>query len=315
MAILRSVIQKKKRLQIFARKPAGPWPVKVMADHLNVPTIDHSRNRAGGRVRIHVSELIRSEKRFLFCPREHVLHHLEAFKFASRGLSPGFDLLFSVGHAIHDHARNRFIKYNPLGRFAYGVWKCACGHTFIEGVRPTNPDICKKCNTETIIYHEMSLYHPDYKIVGHPDFVIKYSKKFILYEIKTVDRVDVIFDEMRHALGDHQLQGTFYYYLMKYLGMDVDPLIRYLYVDRSTSKLFSGTVYKEFQEKVSPGSRIKPFLEKATEVITALDKKELPKRICEEANCPRAKQCKVAVSCFARRAKNFVLPKTLKVYR
>ena len=282
----------------------GKPPANLMADTLNQGGVKRSRRRVGDDdYWIHVSDLMKVDPRHRFCAREFALHHLEQKVYAGAGLSPGFELLFAAGHAIHDHARNAFVARSRFRDAAWGIWKCPCERSQVEGHYPNQDVVCKYCRRPKSVYHEIDLRSLKYRIVGHPDFLIKWGRWFHIYEIKTIDRADIDFDNMTGPLGDHTLQATFYYYLMVARKYPVSPEIRYLYVDRSTRKLFGGYPYKEFIRRVDPIERLMPFLDVAQSLKTFIAERTLPDRICATPTTARARSCQICISCFERRSK------------
>jgi hypothetical protein len=282
----------------------GVPPANLMADTLNQGGVKRSRRKVGdGDYWLHVSDLMKTDSRTRFCAREFALHYLERKVYAGAGLSPGFELLFATGHAIHDHARNMFVARSEFRDVAWGIWACPCGRSHGEGHFPSQEVVCRHCRRPRSVYHEIDLFSEKFRIVGHPDWIIKWGKWFHLYEIKTIDRADIDFDAMYAPLGDHTLQATFYYYLMVARGYKVSPELRYLYVDRSTRKLFGGYPYKEFIRRVDPIERLEPFLNLATTLQTSIAERRLPDRICATPTTPRARACQTCISCFERRSR------------
>lgn len=295
MALLKRLL--KKTSKVFTDKTL---PEGVMATLLNSSTMNETR-RGSGVIRLHVSDLIRSTTDSEFCPREYVIDYFDDKPHKLRGLTAGQRLLFTVGEAIHVHVRDAWIANSPFGRFAWGYWDCPCGKTRVTGVLPSRHKPCPSCNGKPRNYAEFDLYSEKYKITGHPDFIVLYKGIYYIYEVKSIDRKDVVFDDMRAPLGDHTLQASFYYWLLRSMGKKVAVNVRYLYVDRNVVKMFGGTVYKEFRAPASPKARMQPFLDKATSVINSVDSKTLPPRICATETCTRAKKCHAAVICFGKR--------------
>lgn len=281
-------------------KPKPP-PANLLADILNGKKYDeHRMDMSRTDWRIHVSGLIDVTPSTKFCPRQYAISHFEQRERSPRGMTAGAKILFKLGDALHDLVRDEFIN-SPYGHTAFGCWHCPCKHVQItNATRPRLDMRCTRCGEWPGIYQEVDLYIGDYHLVGHPDFVIKWHGVYLLYEIKTLDRADVVFDNMTEPLGAHTLQASFYYFMMKKLNYNVSPQVRYLYVDRSTTKIFSGHPYKEFISRHSMADRLSPFLDKAAVVVSSIKSKKLPQRICDAANCTRAKRCSVAVSCFSR---------------
>jgi hypothetical protein len=290
-------------------------PDNLIADTMNAGRHDKSRMRVGDKeFQIHVSDLIKVDRAYEFCAREHALNFLDRREEYGRGLTPGFELLFELGHAIHRLVRWKFLRFNKLAHAAWGRWMCDCEDTIVTGFKPAvGANVCKRCGSTPHKYEEYRIHSKEYRLVGHPDFLLRVKRKggkyrIIIYEIKTLDRKDIDFDRMTYPLGDHTLQASFYYWMLREEGFDVDPNIRYLYVDRSTSKLWFGYPYKEFTLRASPIDRLQPFLAKAKVLLRAMETGELPPRICPNATCARAKNCKVAVTCFNRRSNRVAPP-------
>lgn len=281
-------------------------PPNIIEMVLNAGSVGENRWKRD-KIVIHVSDLMKASTQDEFCPREFVLHYCDNRMQRIRSLPPGRQLLFETGHAIHEFVRNKWILKSPYGKYAWGVWSCKCKAKKITGIYPKYPRICQSCGTRTINYDEYSVFNERYRLVGHPDFIIYYNGIFYIYEIKTIDRQDVDFDSMSHALGDHKLQGSLYYWLLRWEGKRVSPYVRYLYVDRNLSKIFRGNVYKEFKEKVDAKTRIQPLLNKADAIITSIEKtRVLPPRICDSEVCVRSKNCSAAISCFNLRKNKIV---------
>lgn len=281
-----------------------PLPSPLLEDVLNARQADvHRADMRRQDFRIHVSDLIKSDLAMRFCPREMVLAHFEGREQTAKVLPPGFELLYAMGNTIHDLVRTKYTK-SQRGASAWGTWTCACGKLKREGCSRPNVKLpkntCAVCSTPATHYREYSLYLHKYRLVGHPDFIIKWEGKFYIVEIKTVDRQDVVFDELRAPLGDHHLQASFYYYMMRDLGYNVSPDIIFVYVDRSTSKLWRSGVYKEFRVRRCDAKRIIPFLAKCTAIINAVENKTLPARICQTHKASRAKNCASCLTCFER---------------
>lgn len=285
-----------------------PVPAKLLEPILNQRRIDRQRmDMRGSEYLLHVSGLIKSSNQDLFCPREHILSHFEKREKVLKSLTPGMELLYEMGHTIHDLVRNKFI-FSPLGDAAWGNWCCPCKLMELHGCLRPDPkiraNVCSRCHHPATVYKEYSLFLHKYRLVGHPDFIIKWGSVFYLVEIKTIDRADVDFDTLDGPLGDHTLQASFYYWMMRDLGFNVSARIIYLYVDRSNTKLWRGWPYKELHAMRSKPDRISPFLLRAEAVIDGISSKTLPPRlrVCASDLSTRAKNCACAVSCFSRKS-------------
>lgn len=279
-------------------------PPNLMSDVLNQPTTQTPRGLQRSDYRVHVSSLIRSSKNNEFCPRSFVLNYIENNRTSVEQLRPSMQLLFDAGNSMHETARNKWIENSPYKQMAFGNWSCRCGKTTVKAsTKPFNALgktlRCPDCHTLVNRYEELDLELTDYKITAHPDFAIKIAGKLLLVEIKTLDRADIDFDSIEAPFGDHTLQGSFYYWIMKELGYDLHDNVLYLYIDRSSKKLFKGEVYREFIVKPSPKNRLDVPKAKAMAVKHSIDSGKLPKKICDSMSCGRAKNCKQLVSCFS----------------
>jgi len=295
-------------------RPQGSSPPdELIAAVLNAGSVRRSRLKMHDDFVIHVSDLMKTSSSDMFCPREQALFYFNDYDQVATPLSAGFELLFETGNTIHDHVRNKWMERSEHGNTAWGGWQCKCGHVKLVGLKPVHSrsTYCSRCKCHAHIYVEYDLYARKYRLVGHPDFIVKWGDTFYIYEIKTIDRVDIDFARLDAPLGDHTLQASFYYWLLVSEGKKVSPIIRYLYVDRSTWSLFGfggKKTYKEFKHRASDISRLQPLLDKATGLIEAIEARHLPDKVCKSASCTRAKKCRMAVSCFLRRSDKIYVP-------
>jgi hypothetical protein len=285
-------------------------PFGLIAETLNTERVEYHRAKNYTREQyfIHVSDLIQSNSGRRFCARQHALTYIEESGGTYvRKISPGMSLLHKFGNSAQKHMTDDFIARSPHGKKVWGNWRCICGHS--HAVMQCKPiaGTCNKCGHPVDQYEEIALKLEKYRIVGHPDLLILWGDTLHLYEIKSIERAGIDFETLDAPLGDHTLQNTFYYWMLRdmiergQLRHQIDAQLNYLYADRSMKKLFSNRVYKEFTKRASPGDRIKPMLENARLVKEALDRNLLPARICSGPNVPRAKACNACVSCFLRK--------------
>lgn len=299
-------------------RPPVKWeakPLGLIADTLNEEVVDRHRsnNYTVEDYRIHVSDLIQMTTDRRFCSRQTVLSFIEARNRSyRRKISAGMRLIHKMGHAIQELVTDDFIERSPFGNRVWGNWRCLCGETTVEhSLRPI-AGTCNRCGRLPHIYVEINLFDDEYRITGHPDLLILWNDTLHIYEIKTIDRASIDFDTLDAPLGDHTLQATFYYWMMRKLHsqgkLPFPPshFLDYLYIDRSSKKVFGRRVYKEFQKRASPAERIMPMIDKARQINDSLRMKLLPERICDGPNAPRAKACHVCGSCFMRQSKKFV---------
>ena len=289
---------------ISALRPSrvGAPPFGIVADIANRGFMDRHRGDANSHdFVIHVSDLIRPDKARAFCAREWALRHFESRETPGKIITPGFALLFAVGNAVHDSVRNAFIQRSEFADAAWGTWSCRCGFTKRTGPF-TKGLACKRCGTPALVYEEYDLYSKTHRLVGHPDLLLLWGDTYYIYEIKTIDKKDVDFETLTHPMGDHVLQASFYNWMLREEGKKVDPTLRFIYADRSTKKLFNGTIYKELTAPTAPISRLQPFLDKATSLDRAIVSRVLPDRICDSPMTSRARNCTSCTGCFMRQS-------------
>lgn len=269
---------------------------------------------------LHVSDIIQSDAQRKFCARERVLGYITQKRPMLRGTPPGMSLIHVMGHGIQDHITERFITDSPYGRLVWGDWVCHC-YKRTQGQQglcvrhtlkpPAGQQRCVHCAGEPEHYKEIDLYLPERRIGGHPDLLLLWNGRLLVYEIKTIERNSVDFNTLSAPLGDHTLQASFYYWLMLWMfqrgTLPYEPIahLRYVYVDRSTAKAMGGRVYKEFIVPRSAAERVAKRLEKSDAVNEAVASRRLPERICENADVARAKNCRAVVDCFSRRQSAF----------
>ncbi len=280
-------------------------PKGIIADTLN----RKERRKERGKMdeesipRLHVSSLIKSSTQDFFCVREFVLRHMERDDIAGGGIPAKFSLLFATGHFLGDHIVNEFLRRNPeWAKYAWGDWKCKCGHT--KRRRQCLPKgHCKRCRSAIHIYVEVDLFNPLKTVVGHADLIFCVDGMFYIYEFKSIDRADIVFDDITEPLGDHNLQASNYYYMLKSEGKKVSKQIRFVYVDRSMEQLYRKLPFKEVEAPAVKARRLAPLYSKAKRCHAAIKKGRLPERLCESITDSRAKNCPKAISCFNRRKK------------
>lgn len=315
----------------FAPKPTFKVkPVGLVVEALNVEYLDAHRSSkySQSNYSVHVSDLMKAGTYTKFCARQYTISLSEGRgETIIQKIPPGMRLLHTIGHAVQDHVTNGFLANSPYADKVWGDWICRCGNTKVcYRFKPIKGEyICIVCKQEPSIYQEPDITLPKYNLVGHPDLLVIWGDKLHIYEIKTIDRKGVDFALLDQPLGDHTLQGSLYYWIMKSMYLrdrnreypasvpyDIDPMVNYVYVDRSNNNLFGRTFYKEFTKRASPLSRIEPIMDGAKQLKEALASKVLPPRlsICKTIESPRAKQCECAVTCFSRQ-KEFVHAKTL----
>lgn len=284
-------------------------PKNLIADTLNTRFRKVERSHSNTHVipRLHVSSLIKSGPQDAFCPREFVLRYIEHTDELGAGIPPKFELLYAVGHFYGEFIVNQFLRRNPdWAQYAWGDWTCRNRCTRIEKISKWEADnqSCLECGSPLDHYLETDLINPKGTVVGHADLIFNVEGHFYVYEFKSIDRSDVVFEEINDPLGDHLLQASNYYYMLKWMLKDtnskVSKRIRFVYVDRSMAGLYTQLPYREVEGDAVRLRRLHNIYDRAQACHTAIEKGVLPERICDSITCSRAKQCSKAISCFYR---------------
>ena len=276
-------------------------PLGAVADCNNLDSFGDNRTSLD-EVKIHVSDLIKSDSNNVFCPREYYLHYKMKREYPPRKVSPGMSLIFAQGSAIHDRTVKCFMENSPYGKYVYGKWSCKCGHKKYIGFRPNGPDyVCPRCHTLANNYNELDVNSYRFGITAHPDLLILYRGVLYLYEIKTFDRKNLDFDMLDTPFGDHKLQAGCYYRLLQDMGYKVCKKVRFIYVDRSSSKVFYGRPFKELEwspEGSLEYRTVNRLLLLVEGTAKAIRGGAIPSRCCRDHSCERAKNCSMVSLCF-----------------
>lgn len=290
------------------------FPEGSLAKLLNMPFTSYGRmgETAQAETYLHVSDLLKNKKDNRFCIREAVLRHFER-PYRPKGTVPAkMRLLWDTGNLIGDEIVLRRLIEESLEyrHLVWGDWQCVnCGHVEVEfGYRPprgsedTPRGSCSECGCWTFRYKEVDLREKTVNLVGHPDLLLRLEDgTIVIYEIKTINRTDIPWDSINRPLGDHHMQASYYYYLLKREGYKVSRRIRFLYVDRSLDDMYREKPYKELVEDVLPVSRIQPGIDTCRKTQEHITARTLPDRICESCKDTRTNKCTVVSSCFGRR--------------
>lgn len=282
------------------------FPLGSVVSFLNAPTVIRGRtnNTGDGMPYVHVSDLLKNGSADKFCAREFVIRYFERRTAPSGTVPSKMRLLWDTGNLIGDHiVIARFIETSvEYGHLVWGDWRCgSCDHLHTFCYRP-KVCICG-AEPERLTYSEVDLRISDVRLVGHPDLLIRLTDgTIIIYEIKTIDRQDIVFADLSVPLGDHHVQASMYYYMLKKLGYKVSNMVRFIYIDRSIADMYTETPFKEIEAKVIPAKRAQALVERPKLVKAHIEKGTLPDRICGKPTDTRTNKCTVLTSCFGRRS-------------
>lgn len=284
------------------------FPEGALAKFLNYPIVVTPRMGETEQALpfVHVSDLLKNKADNRFCIREFVLRHHDKPTRSKGTVPPKMGLLWDTGNLIGDHVviKKLLAKSSDLAPKIWGDWQCD-GCNVVVNRFSYRPTACS-CGSKNLTYKEVDLRETDVRLVGHPDLLARLEDgTIIIYEIKTIDRTDIDFEGINRPLGDHHMQASYYYYLLKKLGHKVSKRIRFLYIDRDIQNMYREKPFIELVEDVLPVSRIQTGIDTCKSAKSHIEKRTLPDRICESATCTRAAKCTTLASCFARRL-NFI---------
>ena len=282
-------------------------PLGIVAGFLNTPTVVRSRtnNTGDGMPYVHVSDLLKNSSADRFCQREFIIKYFER-RSAPTGTVPAkMRLLWDTGNLIGDAVViRRFMETSvEYGHLVWGDWRCqSCDqlHTFCY-----QPSACAVCGAakHRLIYSEVDLRLNDVRLVGHPDLLFRLEDgTIIVYEIKTIDRQDIIFEQIDSPIGDHHMQASLYYYILRRLGYRVSKQLRFLYIDRSMDNMYTSNPFREIEAPVLPAKRVQRLIDIPKNIVKLINQQTLPDRICATCTDTRTTRCSVPTSCFGRRS-------------
>lgn len=238
------------------------------------------------------------------CPREEVLRVIYDVP-KERKIPAGMELALRNGDAVHFMVQNSLL---PDVGVIEGKWKCtSCAAMHWKADAPTvaeqaipRPKACH-CGETELLYEEFEVdtFLLGMHTRGHFDGVLRipgFTGKGIL-EIKTIAK-DVAWKIANMPMYEHIIQANMYmylsglrwaiifYWIKDMMGKDaiVDHTIEY---DPTLTMVISETL-----------KTLKTSLQAAYECNEYNGEFSLPERICGSQECPRAKECSTADSCF-----------------
>ena len=256
---------------------------------------------------LHASELTREDREF--CPRERALLLRDGDNRKEERLGTSLNVTYQVGRWYENQVRNVWLR-----KYALGNWGCVnCLHTHEYQTVPESCDNCGETDPERITYIEPRAYSPKYDTSCGIDFLLWKEQMLTPVEIKTIKAED--FKVLHAPMSEHRKRTAFYLDLLSHsTWMDFDVKINLdygilLYVCKGFGFKddFEGRVgvpdanfspFKEFRVKRADGKTLKSVYQKALDVKAFKKNKKLPKRICPNLTCTRAKWCSVKKTCF-----------------
>lgn len=250
--------------------------------------------KARGYKHLHASDLTKPH----FCSREVALVREHDLPLKGEYLTAALRLTFDIGNATA-----QLIAEKWAGEAALGNWECSVCGDFKSFTRKP-----KKCGCKpwaNWIYREVNFVHRETQASGNIDLIIDLGEpKYRIVELKIIKPED--FAEIVAPLAEHKVRTSLYLDLVKNSSHPYRKAINtdeglVFYVSRGYGKKVDGLgvlPFKEFRVKSNPETDA-PYLERARK-ITLYEQGEaaLPERLCDSADCKRAKDCAAVEKCF-----------------
>ena len=228
------------------------------------------------------------------CPREEVICSLEGLS-REETIDPELNLIFIHGHALHWALQNLIL--GPLG-VLLGAWRCqSCGKLYRhseEGVDDTEsvsftprPEKCSCSEDANFIYHEQWLKNSEYRVSGHPDGFLMLPNRtgYGVFEAKSIGQ---LWKVKNAPQLDHVIQVQCYMWLT---GLQWSVILYW----HKSGKGFDSFIEHFVERDEDTITQIKSVL---LDLQYGLKDGKLPKRICVNDWCDKAKDCPVKTKCF-----------------
>lgn len=291
----RQVRRRQRQRERFAQASASENAPARLAPNM-ITTIIEAQDRIPDRGRIsdeymHLSSLIGA------CPRAQVIARDTGMEIRSSVTGP-MRIMWKIGRAVETHIRDSYINaVNYEG--VYGRWRCDCHYTQYTGLFDADYDACHRCGYQPRFYEELTVFDDDANIGGNPDLALLIAQKYLIIEIKSMNKEG--FDALERPVPDHVLQAGGYRRLYERMGLPVHDEVVIIYVR------------KDYNPRVRPYKEMRVNLARDTAVQVSLDLmwdharaikfgtlQDLPARICDEPQHTRACNCFCVVDCFQR---------------
>lgn len=233
-----------------------------------------SGNDHRSKDKIHVSEIVKGA-----CPR------MLFYKVSGEeptdvipGAWAGLVAMWAAGSAEHEKWQNWLREMGDL----FGTWHClACEHDWED----TSPPACPKCGSGLLRYDEVNLFNDDLSLTGHADGAVPRLRALVeiksfaagsvrienpglvaehtlKVEGKSIIDHDALWRSIKRPLLSHMIQGLFYLWLCREMGLPYDRII-FIYESKTTqaTKAFEITLTER---------RLQPFIDTLTEIRDAV---------------------------------------------
>lgn len=280
----------------------GSLVAKVSTDHSLSEMVKKHFIRERVKKPITEEEYIRASGFAYMCAREEVICVMENI---TRDDDVNSDTLITFGHgtALHNFLQSYMLPQLGVIR---GAWKCIqCGHEVgivPDGKPPLKyvverPEKCAKCKAPALdktddpnlIFREQFFFDEQTRVGGHNDgFLILPGRPGVgILEAKSISAKGAT--EVRHTPKiEHVIQAQIYMWLT---GCQWAVILYWNKGQYGVKCLIDHVIERD-------PDTLKKIKATANSIWRGVEKKKLPKRICGNASCARARECAVRGICF-----------------
>lgn len=228
------------------------------------------------------------------CAREEVLATLNRAERTDK-IEADLKLIFAHGKGLHYILQNEVLA--DIGALV-GIWKCVeCAKQFgsLDGELAASttlvhkPSRCDSCSSEEFLYREQHFIDHKLRIGGHPDGFLELEgfPGLGIVECKSIATHRAW--EVKHTpdIG-HVIQAQSYMWLT---GLQWAKILYWDKGGQGASALLEHTVERDEET-------IEKIKEMIVSIWKGIEANTLPDRICDTAECPRAKKCQLSDLCF-----------------
>lgn len=294
--LLRRQVRKRtrERARFTQASAAEAAPTRLMPNMLT--NIIEAQDKIPDRGRVpdeymHLSSLIGA------CPRAQIIARDTGLEIRNT-VNGSMRIMWKIGRAVEAHIRDSYINaVNYEG--VHGKWRCDCHRTSYTGLFDPQHDRCHQCGYQPRYYEELTVFDHDVNVGGNPDLVLFIDGKYLIIEIKSMNKDD--FDALERPVSDHVAQGGGYRRIYENMGLPVHDEIIVIYARKDYNPRVRP--YKEMRVNCVREDWLNSTLDIMWANAAAIKEgslQNLPQRICDQPTHTRARNCECLVDCFQR---------------
>ena len=291
----RQVRRRQRQRERFSQVSASEVAPDRLAPNM-ITSIIEAQDRVPERGRVpddymHLSSLIGA------CPRAQIIARDTGMEIRNQ-VNGSMRIMWKIGRAVETHIRDSYINaVNYEG--VYGKWRCDCHRTQYTGLFDPHADRCHKCGYQPRYYEELTVFDHDVNVGGNPDMALLIAAKYLIVEIKSMNKDD--FDALERPVPDHVLQAGGYRRIYERMGLPVHDEVVVIYARKDYNPRVRP--YKEMRVNIARDTSVQASLDLMWQHARAIKEgslQNLPPRICDEPTHTRARNCSCLVDCFQR---------------